>query len=96
MPGATLLILLHYFVRSAVLNLWHCHGNMVLRRDYRTNPRFHEPRPSRPPGLCLLSRHLSLFVTVMSYQALKQKVDDEVKRIVDEQYQRGMKLLRVP
>eukprot|EP00913_Durusdinium_trenchii_P023498 g22075.t1 len=27
-------------------------------------------------------------------QALKQKVDDEVKRIVDEQYQRGMKLLR--
>ena len=28
-------------------------------------------------------------------QALKQKVDDEVKRIVDEQYQRGMKLLRV-
>ena len=29
------------------------------------------------------------------HQALKQKVDDEVKRIVDEQYQRGMKLLRV-
>ena len=29
-------------------------------------------------------------------QALKQKVDDEVKRIVDEQYQRGMTLLRVP
>ncbi|CAK9062158.1 unnamed protein product [Durusdinium trenchii] len=27
-------------------------------------------------------------------QALKQQVDDEVKRIVDEQYQRGMKLLR--
>ena len=27
-------------------------------------------------------------------QALKQKVDAEVKRIVDEQYQRGMKLLR--
>eukprot|EP00434_Breviolum_minutum_P032170 symbB.v1.2.028451.t1/scaffold3018.1/size141128/3 len=27
-------------------------------------------------------------------QALKQKVDDEVKRIVDEQYQRGMTLLR--
>ena len=27
-------------------------------------------------------------------QALKQKVDDEVKRIVDEQYKRGMKLLR--
>ncbi|OLP73483.1 ATP-dependent zinc metalloprotease FtsH 3, partial [Symbiodinium microadriaticum] len=27
-------------------------------------------------------------------QALKQKVDGEVKRIVDEQYQRGMKLLR--
>jgi len=27
-------------------------------------------------------------------QALKQRVDAEVKRIVDEQYQRGMKLLR--
>jgi len=27
-------------------------------------------------------------------QALKQKVDAEIKRIVDEQYQRGMKLLR--
>ncbi|CAE7601979.1 ftsH [Symbiodinium sp. KB8] len=27
-------------------------------------------------------------------QALKQKVDGEIKRIVDEQYQRGMKLLR--
>ncbi|CAK8991940.1 unnamed protein product [Durusdinium trenchii] len=27
-------------------------------------------------------------------QVLKQQVDDEVKRIVDEQYQRGMKLLR--
>ncbi|CAE7618092.1 ftsH1, partial [Symbiodinium pilosum] len=27
-------------------------------------------------------------------QALKQKVDAEIKRIVDEQYQRGMALLR--
>ena len=33
---------------------------------------------------------------LFSLQALKQKVDDEVKRIVDEQYQRGMTLLRVP
>ena len=29
------------------------------------------------------------------FEALKQKVDAEIKRIVDEQYQRGMTLLRV-
>ena len=50
-----------------------------------------------PPVLnAPLSRSLSGLLWLLNGEALKKTVDSEVKRIVDEQYQRGMKLLRVP
>ena len=48
---------------------------------------FHSRPSTQTPTFCVC--------VSQQHQALKQKVDDEVKRIVDEQYQRGMKLLRV-